>query len=366
MKIMHIVGNRPQFIKLAPVSRKMRKHGIEETIVHTGQHYDGNMSEIFFEELGIPYPKVNLNVGSDTHAQLTARIISGLERIVIEERPDGVVIYGDTNSTLAAAIVVSKLNITLFHIEAGPRTYNRANPEEKNRIVADHLADYLFAPDKISVENLKKEGIQDDQIIFSGDVMYDAFLYSVSHCDDHLDKKHPKDFILMTWHREENTCSKERMERMLSFVASINCKVVLPLHPRTAKMLSEFNLWEKIRANKNLMVMEPVGYKEMTFLLSRCKFVISDSGGVSKEASFAGKRCFFPLRLEVWPELIEAGYIHIVDLENEESVQESVSMARAMLDKEALPLKKAGFFGDGNAAEIIVNTIEKVLREKNP
>lgn len=361
MKIMHIVGNRPQFIKLAPVSRKVREHEIEETIVHTGQHYDENMSKIFFEELEIPYPKVNLNVGSDTHAQLTAKIISRLESIVIGERPNGVVIYGDTNSTLAAAIVVSKLNIPLFHVEAGPRTYNRANPEEQNRIVVDHLSNYLFAPDKRSVENLKEEGIQGNQIIFSGDVMYDAFLYSISHIDDHLGEKYPKDFILMTWHREENTCNKDRMERMLSYIGGINCKVVLPLHPRTAKMLSEFNLWEKIYANKNLMVTEPIGYKEMTFLLSRCKFVISDSGGVSKEASFAGKRCFFPLKLKVWPELIEAGYIHIVDLENEKSVQESISMARAVLDKETLPLKRSVFFGDGNAAEIIVNTIERIL-----
>ena len=151
MKIMHIVGNRPQFIKLAPVSRKLIAHQIEEIIIHTGQHYDENMSDIFFEELNISQPKINLNVGSGTHAQVTAKIMSRLEEIVMNEKPDGVVVYGDTNSTLAAAITVSKLNIPLFHVEAGTRTYNKENPEEKNRIVADHLSDYLFVPDRKSV-----------------------------------------------------------------------------------------------------------------------------------------------------------------------------------------------------------------------
>ena len=205
-KIMHVVGNRPQFIKLAPVSRAVRQRGYEEVIIHTGQHYDENMSEIFFEELGIPYPKVNLNVGSGTHAQITSKVISRLEKVVIDEKPNAVLIYGDTNSTLAAAIVVSKLNIPLFHVEAGSRTYSKTNPEEKNRIVSDHLSDYLFAPDRISADNLKKEGIDLKRIIFSGDVMYDQFLYVISHSVDNFSEKYPKDFILMTWHRQENTC----------------------------------------------------------------------------------------------------------------------------------------------------------------
>lgn len=218
MKIMHIVGNRPQLIKLAPVSRKLREHHIEEVIVHTGQHYDENMSEIFFEELNIPQPKVNLNVGSGTHAQVTAKVMSKLEEVVVNENPDGVIIYGDTNSTLAAAIVVCKLNILLFHIEAGPRTFSRTNPEEQNRIVADHLSDYLFVPDKISMDNLKKEGIASKQIIFSGDVMYDQFLYSVTHNERMYANNYLDNFILMTWHRQENTSSKERIEKILFFI----------------------------------------------------------------------------------------------------------------------------------------------------
>lgn len=359
MKIVHIVGNRPQFIKLAPISRKLREFHIEETIIHTGQHYDENMSEVFFEELEIPQPKINLNVGSGTHAQVTAKVIERLETEIIKEKPDGVLIYGDTNSTLAAAIVVSKLNIPLFHIESGPRTNSRNNPEEKNRIVADHLSDYLFAPDKISVENLKREGIDPQRIIFSGDVMYDEFLNSAVQDKGAFIEKYPKDFVLMTWHREENTCSRARMEKMLSFIQSIDYKIVLPLHPRTRKMLSTYHLLEVLQQNRNVLIVEPVGYKEMSFLMSRCKFIISDSGGVSKEASFAGKRCFFPLKLEIWPELIETGYITIVDLEDIKSFKHGVEVMKELLNTDRNK-EKTDFFGNGNAAGIIVDIIRSV------
>lgn len=360
MKIMHIVGNRPQFIKLAPVSREIRKRGHEEVIVHTGQHYDENMSDIFFRELDIPQPKVNLNVGSGTHAQIIANAISRLEEVVMNENPDGVIIYGDTNSTLAAAIVVSKLNIPLFHVEAGTRTYNKTNPEEQNRIVADHLSDYLFAPDKISVNNLQKEGIVVDKIIFSGDVMYDQFLYTVSQCKGVLAEEYPDDFILMTWHRQESTCSKDRMEKILSFIEKINYNIVFLMHPRTKKLLMEYGLWHRVQENENLIATDPVGYKEMTGLLSRCKLLISDSGGASKEASFVGKKCFFPLKLEVWPELVELGYINIVDIENERSVEDSIKAIKEILCSDSI-LPKSSCFGNGNAAEIIGDTIGKVF-----
>lgn len=358
MKILQIVGNRPQFIKLAPISRKLREYHIEEVIVHTGQHYDENMSGIFFKELDIPEPKVNLNVGSGSHAQFTAEVIRRLENVIIDEKPDGVIIYGDTNSTLAAAVVVSKFNILLFHIEAGPRTYNRTNPEEKNRIVADHLSDYLFAPDKISVENLKREGIALGRIIFSGDVMYDEFLYIALQGRDTFIEKYPGKFILMTWHREENTCSKERMEKMISFISNINYKIILPLHPRTKKMLLEYDLYEILRKNENILIENPIGYKEMVSLIVQCKLVISDSGGVSKEASFAGKKCFFPLKLNVWPELIETGYISIVDIDDSESVRQSLEAIKGTLSIDG-PMMKTGFFGNGNAAEVIVDTIKE-------
>lgn len=358
MKLMHIVGNRPQFIKLAPISRKLKEYHIEEIIVHTGQHYDENMSGVFFEELNIPNPKINLNVGSGSHAQFTAEVINRLENVIIEENPDGVIIYGDTNSTLAAAIVVSKFNIPLFHIEAGPRTYNRSNPEEKNRIVADHLSDYLFAPDKISEENLRKEGIDSERIIFSGDVMYDEFLHTTLQERENFTERRPRNFILMTWHREENTCSKERMEKILAFISNINYRIVLPLHPRTRKILLQCNLWKNIQQNENVLITDPVGYKEMVSLIDQCKLVISDSGGVSKEASFAGKKCFFPLKLEVWPKLIEAGYINIVDLDESESVKHSIKMIKEVLRADNT-MPRTDFFGNGNAAEVIVDTIKE-------
>lgn len=358
--IMHIVGNRPQFIKLAPVSRELRKRGYEEVIVHTGQHYDENMSDIFFKELDIQLPKVNLNVKSGTHAQTTAKVMSSLEGVIIREQPSSVIIYGDTNSTLAAAIVVSKMNIPLFHVEAGPRTHDKTNPEEQNRIVVDHLSDYLFAPDRISIENLKKEGLSLKQIIFSGDVMYDQFLYSIANSSDISIEKYPNDFILMTWHRQENTCNRERMEKMLSFIEKINYKIIFPIHPRTQKILSEYGLYQRIQDIKNMVIINPVGYREMMILLSHCKLLISDSGGTSKEAAFAGKKCFLPLNLEFWPELMKAGYINKVDIENELSVLYNLELIKEEIGTNRV-MKKVDYFGNGNAAEIIVDSIEQVL-----
>lgn len=360
MKIMHIVGNRPQFIKLAPISREIKKRYWDEVIIHTGQHYDENMSDIFFEELGIPTPKINLGVGSGSHAQVTAKVIERLEDIVIEEKPDGVVIYGDTNSTLAAAIVVAKLNIPVFHVESGPRTYDRKNPEEKNRIVVDHLSDYLFAPDEICVKNLTNEGIVPERIILTGDVMYDQFCHCAFQNRGLFFKEYKDDFILMTWHREENTCSKARMKKMLRFISNINYKIVLPLHPRTKKMLIQYGLWQEIYQNKKVFIIEPVGYKEMTILLTRCKLVVSDSGGVSKEAFFAGKVCFFPLNLVVWPELVKAGYINIVDIEDETSIQKNIEKIIEIWNK-GKKVEKRDFFGNGSAAATIANVIEKTL-----
>lgn len=299
MKIMHIVGNRPQFIKLAPVSRELRRRGLRQIIVHTGQHYDENMSDIFFEELDIPRPQVNLGTGSGSHAQITARILEKVEKVLITEKPDGVVVYGDTDSTLAAVIAASKLNVPLFHVEAGPWSYSRINPEEKNRVVADHLSDYLFAPDKASVENLRKEGIASERIIFSGDVMYDEFLYLVSQIDTVSSEKSSKEFILMTWHRAENTCSIERMKKMLSFICKLDYKIIFPIHPRTRKRLTEYDLMDNLCKIKNLMLIEPVGYKEMVTLLHRCKLVVSDSGGGIERGLVCRERMFFSIKYRV-------------------------------------------------------------------
>lgn len=228
--------------------------------------------------------------------------------------------------------------------------------------MADHLSDYLFAPDRISVENLKREGIACDRIIFSGDVMYDEFLYTIAQAHKEPMGNDPEHFILMTWHRQENTCSRERMERMLSFIRAIDYNIVLPLHPGTRRRLTEYGLWEQVLQNRHLIIKEPVGYKEMTALINSSRLIISDSGGVSKEASFAGKKCFFPLNLVVWPELVESGHIRIVDIENRDSIEENLSMIKSLLQTGAA-MEKTDFFGNGNAAEIIAGMIKHALHK---
>ena len=361
MKVMHVVGNRPQFIKLAPVSREMRKRNIEEIIIHTGQHYDKNMSDIFFEELGIPKPTRNLNVGSGSHAQTTAKAMIALEEVMTEYNPQCVIIYGDTNSTLAAALTAAKLCIPMIHVEAGIRTNNKKNPEECNRIVADHLSGYLCTPDRISVDNLKQEGIDEKKIHFTGDVMFDEFLYCASqeNASEYL-KKYPKDYILMTWHRQENTDSREKIKKIIDFIEQVKYPIVLPLHPRTKKKIVEYGFESRIQKNSNLIITEPVGYLEMVSLLKNCKCIITDSGGASKEASFAGKRCIFLLDLEVWPELIESGWIQILNFKDANSVKTSMEIISAAINSDNKK-DKGDFFGDGNAAEKIVDIVEMIL-----
>jgi len=361
MDVMHVVGNRPQFIKLSPVSREIQKRNIQEVIIHTGQHYDVNMSRIFFEELDIPEPARNLDVGSGSHAQVTGTAMIRAESVMEEFSPGCVVVYGDTNSTLAAALAAAKLCIPVIHVEAGPRTYNKMNPEECNRTVVDHIADYLCAPDNISVGNLIKEGISREKIFFTGDVMYDEFLYCLP--DRQADAgtcAYPGGYILMTWHRQENTCSRERMEKIIAFIEKVNYNIILPLHPRTRKLLEVYGLEGRINKIPYLKITEPAGYKEMAGLLYNCKLLITDSGGASKEASFAGKKCIYMLDLNIWPELVENGYIQLMDAGNEEMTGRSLDEIKNILSG-GKQLSRAGFFGDGNAAGKIVDIIEKII-----
>lgn len=361
MKVMHVVGNRPQFIKLAPVSRELRKKNIEEIIIHTGQHYDENMSDVFFEELDIPKPAKNLEIGSGTHAETTARALLELEKVMCEFKPNCILIYGDTNSTLAATLVASKLLIPLIHIEAGPRTYNKKNPEECNRIVADHLSTILCAPDRNSVNNLLNEGINKNNIYFTGDVMYDEFLYCASQKVKYDKfKNFPEDYILLTWHRQENTSTKERMENMIDFLERINYPIIFPIHPRTRKMLQQYELENKIKKLSHLVLIEPVGYMEMVWLINKCKLLISDSGGASKEASFANKKCIYTLDLKVWPELIESGHIQIVNVDEESSVKNTIEEIYKILQQKE-SVKTVEFFGDGSASKKIADIVEKFL-----
>jgi len=357
-KVMHIVGNRPQFIKLAPVSRELNKRNIDEIIIHTGQHYDKNMSDVFFEELGIPNPDKNLNIGSGSHAEMTAKAMTAIEQVVLEYRPACVIVYGDTNSTLAAALVVSKLNIPLIHVEAGPRTYSTTNPEEKNRIVVDHLSDVLCAPDVVSKHNLLKEGILSEKIFLTGDVMYDEFLFCMSYDMNEYIAKFPKDYILMTWHRQENTETKERIQSILDFLKKIHYPIILPLHPRTKKAIYSMDMEEELKSISHIKVIEPVGYLEMVALMKHSRIILTDSGGASKEASFAKKKSIFMLDRCGWTQLVERKYIQILDFDDLESVEKSLNLLN---ESECIEMEPTELFGTGNAAKYIVDNVEKYV-----
>lgn len=353
--IAHIVGNRPQFIKLAPLYHELQKRNYEQCIIHSGQHYDANLSEIFFEELDIPRPCANLQVGSGSHAEITARAMLGLEKELIKLSPDLVILYGDTDTTLAGVLAASKLNIPVAHVEGGTRSYHKENPEECNRIVADHLSDILFCPDEISVKYAGMEGLS-KKSFWTGDIMYDTFL-SASHKEE--EKRQEEEIILMTWHRQENTASRERMESIIHFVKRLNGKIVCPMHPRTQKCLKNFGLWEEIQGIDNMEIIEPVGYREMISLMQSAKLIVTDSGGVSKESSFAGAKCLFMMDLDVWGDLMKAGWIVKVNPEDEESVNEALAFAKKAARVEEA--KRPKFYGDGHAAEKIVDLLEKNL-----
>ncbi|MDE7017872.1 MAG: UDP-N-acetylglucosamine 2-epimerase (non-hydrolyzing) [Lachnospiraceae bacterium] len=350
--IVHIVGNRPQFIKLAPLYHELQRRNYEQCIIHSGQHYDANLSDIFFEELGIPQSHTNLQVGSGSHAEITARAMLGLETELIKLAPQLIILYGDTDTTLAGALVAAKLNIPAAHVEGGARTYCKENPEECNRIVADHLSAILFCSDKASVASAQKEGLG-EKAFLTGDIMYDTFLLSTGK----EDRKEQEDIILMTWHRQENTASKERMESIIRLIRRLEGNIVCPLHPRTQKYLKNYGLWEDIMSIKHLEIIEPVGYLEMTALMQRARLIVTDSGGVSKESSFAGAKCLFMVDLDVWDDLVKSGWIWKVNPECEDSIEAALSFAKAAerVAKEDRPQ----YYGDGHAAAKMVDLLEK-------
>lgn len=351
--IVHIVGNRPQFIKLAPLYHALEKKNYEQCIIHSGQHYDANLSEIFFEELEIPQPYVNLQVGSGSHAEITAGAMLGLEKELMKLKPELVILYGDTDTTLAGALVASKLNIPAAHVEGGSRSHHKDNPEECNRIVTDHLSDILFCPDKISVKYAGEEGMG-EKAFWTGDIMYDTFL---SVTNKNMECQQAEEIILMTWHRQENTASKERMKSIIHFIKHLDGRIVCPMHPRTQKSLKNFGLWENIQSIDNLEIIEPVGYMEMISLMQKARLIVTDSGGVSKESSFAGAKCIFMLDLDVWDDLVKAGWILKVDPECGGSVKEALAFAQEAERVEMA--SRPRYYGDGHAAEKIVDLLEK-------
>ncbi|RME81661.1 MAG: UDP-N-acetylglucosamine 2-epimerase (non-hydrolyzing), partial [Zetaproteobacteria bacterium] len=292
----------------AAVSRALAKLGIEEVLVHTGQHFDDAMSARFFAELKIPEPRYHLGVHSLSHGAMTGAMLSKLEQVMLDEQPDWVLVYGDTNSTLAGALAAAKLHLPVAHVEAGLRSFNRRMPEEINRVVADHLSDLLFCPTRVAVENLKREGIVKG-VHFTGDVMFDAALYARAHADRKiLDRIGKRPFALLTLHRQENTDDSKRMQTLLAYVrdeaASLGYAVVFPVHPRTQKALARWG----IALPDRIHPMPPVSYLEMAALLDACSLVFTDSGGLQKEAYFFGKRCV-TLRDETeWVETVQAGW----------------------------------------------------------
>ncbi len=358
-KICSVVGARPQFIKLAVVSRKLREC-FDEVIIHTGQHYDYNMSDVFFEELDIPKPDYNLGISGGTHGRMTGEMIIELEKVLMREAPDLLLLYGDTNSTMAAAIAGVKLEIPIAHIEAGNRCGEIKNPEEANRIVTDHLSSVLLACVESSVEFLKKEG-KEHKTHLVGDPMYDAFLYYTAKSDGKEleqivgfnDEKIavPKEFYYLTCHRQENTDSDEKLFQILSAMNSLECETIYPVHPRSQGIVK--SLCEKHKF-ENIILTKPVGYLTSIALVNRAKKVASDSGGVQREAFFAKKQHVSLINLVAWPEVMVNNCNQLAVPQKDVILQALAK--QAVFDESYMP------FGDGHSAEKICDILKRTLQ----
>jgi UDP-GlcNAc3NAcA epimerase len=375
IKVLVVIGARPQIIKAAAVSRAVREqfhNVIEERILHTGQHYDQNMSAVFFEELGIPKPDYNLGVGSGKHGEQTAKMIAGIEEVLSKEQFDGIILYGDTNSTLAGAVAASKIHVPIFHVEAGLRSHNMAMPEEVNRIVCDQLSSILFPPTETGMRNLKEEGFLNSKahfkngkgrlVVNSGDVMYDNSLYFGELAKDRSDIVNrlflnKNGYVLATIHRDNNTDDKERLtgifRALLDIAERDDIDIVLPLHPRTKKMLPvnlDSSVYKRLQESKKVRMIPPASFFEIIELERNARLVMTDSGGVQKEAFFFERPCII-LRPETeWVEIVEHGAGIIADADYD----------RIMIAYQKLTDKSVKFphlFGDGHAAEKILGTI---------
>lgn len=343
-----IIGARPQFIKAAVVSKALKDAGVEEKIIHTGQHYDHKMSEVFWSELGIPPYEINLNVGSGTHGEQTAQMITKIEKYLLENRQavKGVLLYGDTNSTLSGAIAASKLQIPVVHVEAGLRSFNRAMPEEINRIVTDHLSSLLFCSSQTGVQQLQKEGITSN-VYDVGDVMYDALLTfstrlngTMSHAD--LPKE---EFFLLTVHRQSNTDDPANLHAIFKAIASSAGTFVWPVHPRTRKAMADHG----IQLPHNLQVRNPFSYFEMLAALKKCSKVLTDSGGVQKEAYWMQKPCITLREETEWVETLANGW-NILTGPDTQKIQDAIA-------KKINPSSWKELYGDGHASEKIAAKI---------
>ena len=359
MKIITVVGARPQFVKAATVSRAILDHNkanpsntIEELIVHTGQHYDANMSDVFFDEMEIPKPVYSLGVGGGTHGAMTGRQLEKIEEVLLKEKPDYVLVYGDTNSTLAGALAAAKLHIPVVHVEAGLRSFNMKMPEEVNRILTDQISDVLFCPTETAIANLNNEGFgnKNCQVINVGDVMYDAALYYSSKSRKPKTVNQDKNFALVTIHRADNTENVERLSSIVSALNEINetTPVICPIHPRSKQLILG------LENKPNFILIDPVSYFEMIWLLQNCSLVITDSGGLQKEAYFFKKPCITMRDQTEWVELIEAGVNQLVGASQSLIVEKSLEVQKSICDNS---LFSKEIYGAGNASNKIIETL---------
>ncbi len=350
-KIVTIVGARPQFVKMALISEALKELKVKEIIVHTGQHYNKNLSDIFFKELKIPRPDYNLNVGSGTHAEQVAKMLTGIEKILVKENPSIVLVYGDTNSTLAGALAASKLGITIAHVEAGLRSLRSDMPEEINRVVTDSISNIFFSPTKEAISNLKKEG-KYENVFLVGDVMFD----SINRFAKYLNFKvfYLDNYILCTIHRQENTDSKKKLKEIFKGLGMIKEEIIMPIHPRTFKSLDKF----KIRVPDNVKLIEPVGYFDMLRYEKKAAMIITDSGGVQKEAMIFAVPCITLRNETEWVETVKSG-MNILAGSSAKKIVMAFRKFRKFSPKKNLGLK---YYGDGTSYKKIAKILYNKLK----
>jgi UDP-N-acetylglucosamine 2-epimerase (non-hydrolysing) len=358
MKISIILGTRPEIIKLSPIIRILENSGEDWHIIHTNQHYSENMDKIFFKELNLPNPKYNLNIGSGTHGEQTGKMLIKIEKVLLKEKPDVVVVQGDTNTVLAGALVASKLKIDIAHVEAGLRSFDRTMPEEINRVLTDHLSSYLFAPTEIAKNNLIREGIDKEKIFVVGNTIVDATLQNlrIAEKKDFLNGI-DNDYFLLTLHRAENVDNKDRLkdiiDALFEMIEIYKKPIIFPIHPRTKKRLKEFNLFERLKSNKNIEIIEPVGYLEFLMLEKNAELILTDSGGVQEEACILKVPCITLRDSTERPETVEVGANILVGSDKNRLIK----AVEIMLKRDRDWINP---YGDGKSGERIV----KILIER--
>ncbi|WP_456441258.1 non-hydrolyzing UDP-N-acetylglucosamine 2-epimerase [Caldithrix abyssi] len=363
IKVINVVGARPNFMKIAPIQREMSKYSsIKPVLVHTGQHYDKRMSKLFFNDLQLPEPDIYLGVGSGTHAEQTAKIMTHFEKILNEEKPELVLVVGDVNSTAACSMVAAKMNTKIAHVEAGLRSFDRTMPEEINRLVTDVLSDLLFVTEKSGLENLKREGIADHKVHFVGHVMIDSLIYFKPKADQSaiLDELNltPGEYGVITLHRPSNVDNKQNFEKLLNAFAQIEQRLplIFPIHPRSQKMIDQFGLREKVEKMSNLRLLDPLGYLDFMKLLHNARLVLTDSGGIQEETTFLGIPCITMRENTERPITVEIGTNVLVGTDTQRIVLEAEKILDGNAKKGQIPE-----LWDGHAAERIVKIINEEL-----